>query len=90
MPVISLWGVFGLTRNNKSSKLRSGFSDQKNIGNDESVYSRSERISSRRKMFMEGISLPKFLLHNKISFLVSLLIYPLYRQGEGLQRLPVQ
>ena len=34
--------------------------------------------------------MPKFLLHNKISFLVSLLIYPLYRQGEGLQRLPVQ
>lgn len=39
---------------------------------------------------MEGISLPKFLLLNKMSFLVLLTIYPLYRQGEGLQRLPVQ
>ena len=31
---------------------------------------------------MEGISLPKFLLLNKMSFLVLLPIYPLYRQAE--------
>ena len=31
---------------------------------------------------MEGISLPKFLLLNKMSFLVLLTIYPLYRQAE--------
>lgn len=31
---------------------------------------------------MEGISLPKFLLLNKMSFLVLLPIYSLYRQAE--------